>query len=381
MMKIIQAFLLSLIVLLNVACSNSTEPPPKGTPLAKWTDEQLVAKGKQAFEAANYKSSLPYLREAAKRDNPDAQYALGFMHYYGLAGQRNLELAQDLIRRSAEKGHQPAVRALRLFIATKSNLTVDSNKSTYIAKNTAQSKPDSNLLADNTTNAITKTKISDVKTNKTIITKPVEIAQKTSDTKDPVQKKSSQQTKQMPAKLSNTQPAQSKSKVPPAKEQSKVLITNTKQDKNPISQQVSKASNRTANTKTVKKTDTNSVTIVQQPSQKKLTEIKAVSNRLALDINKKWLSKQQPDQYTIQVITSESLKEIETFISNNNLQNKLHIFSYTHNNKQWYGAGFGVYAKPDEAYSTMLNDIPPALVAQKPWVRQFKNIHQNTNIS
>lgn len=108
-------------------------------------------------------------------------------------------------------------------------------------------------------------------------------------------------------------------------------------------------------------------------------EPKIASTKNLKNINKNWLNKQGANNYTIQVLADDNLEAIEKFISQNNLENKLMPFSYYYKDKLWYGAGFGVFTNSQDAYYAMLNDLPSTLTSKKPWVRQFKNIHQQQN--
>lgn len=101
-------------------------------PLTKWSTKQLVTKGKTEFANKNYSQSIKYLHEAAKRDDKEALYALGYIQYHGLSVPNNPKFAQDLIRRSAELQYEPAIKAQRLFLSTRSQFTVDSETPAYL---------------------------------------------------------------------------------------------------------------------------------------------------------------------------------------------------------------------------------------------------------
>jgi len=63
-----------------------------------------------------YQGSVQDVRAAARRGNPDAQYALGYMYYYGNGGlPRNVGMARTWIRRAAAQGQPQAIRAMRMM--------------------------------------------------------------------------------------------------------------------------------------------------------------------------------------------------------------------------------------------------------------------------
>lgn len=339
-MKNFKIINLILLILLTGACIHSESDFPTGSePLTKWTTKQLVTKGKSEFTNKNFSESIKYLQEAAKRDDKEALYALGYIQYHGLSVANNPKVAQDLIRRSAELGYEPALKALRLFLGTRSQFTVVNDTPTYLdeiekkAYDKTVDKTDLVTITDNTTNKIVKATppTPSITTNKnTTVTISNDTKNKNTKTTSPIPtNKSTEVTKDI--------------------NQTKVVKLNNSQ---------------------FKPTLINSEADNQKPNKVLTQPVK--------NINIDWLNKQDSNDYTIQVLAEETIETIETFISQNNLKNKLHPFSYYHKNKLWYGAGFGVFKKSEDAYSAMLNDLPPAVASKKPWVRQFKNINNKT---
>lgn len=72
-------------------------------------------KGVKAFDMANYQSSLQYLAQPAEQGNVDAQYMVGMIHMYGLAGTKNSYMAQKWLTMAANAGHRPAQEQLAFF--------------------------------------------------------------------------------------------------------------------------------------------------------------------------------------------------------------------------------------------------------------------------
>ncbi len=56
--------------------------------------------------------SLEQLQQAAEAGDPDAQYALGYMHYYGQKVTQNTAQAVNWIKRASVQGQEQATRAL-----------------------------------------------------------------------------------------------------------------------------------------------------------------------------------------------------------------------------------------------------------------------------
>lgn len=74
-----------------------------------------LARGKAAFKSGNYQRSYTELREAAKNGEVEAQYALGYMYYYGNGVNESKRLAEYWISKAAKQGHRPAQQALSLI--------------------------------------------------------------------------------------------------------------------------------------------------------------------------------------------------------------------------------------------------------------------------
>jgi TPR repeat protein len=114
-------FRLLLIALLAVtitACAS--------IPYSPNTSSQL-RQGKRDFDDGFYQRSLHRLLPLACDGNPEAQYAVGYMYYYGFGVAQDPEVGSFWIRRSSAQHYQPAIDALELIDREKA-------KSTYVRK-------------------------------------------------------------------------------------------------------------------------------------------------------------------------------------------------------------------------------------------------------
>ena len=101
----IACYLLSLLAVTSlVACSQSS----RGTLSTCSTDIYM----------AKYNCSFTQIQTAAKAGDSDAQYALGYMYYYGINTPRDLDAAKVWIGRSAEQGQVLAKQALTVMGTT-----------------------------------------------------------------------------------------------------------------------------------------------------------------------------------------------------------------------------------------------------------------------
>lgn len=351
--NIINKLCIVLLVLFISACSEP--PPPKEKPLSQWTTEQLVAKGQTEFQNQNYNKAYRYLKEAANRDDKEALYALGYMYYYGYGVGRDVSMAQDLIRRSAAFGHKPAIKALRLFVATRSTFSVDSNKPTYLSENSGLEKTIPNFNKQDVAlgQAPSKTQAQTeqlAKINKNSQNTDDNLFGNKISTNNKIDNKVNETTKKLSIKPS--------------------MKFTAKDNKLETTKTTEKQTNNIALDKAQNIVDTR--INLNKNSDKATPDAKIA--KAAKELNSAWFNKQDPNNYTIQITARKSQSELEKFIYINNLQDKVNTFSYMYKNEIWFGAGMGVYKKPSQAYQAMIDELPSEIKARKPWVRQFKNI-------
>lgn len=65
-----------------------------------------------AFDTANYPAALDYLAKPAEKGDSDAQYMVGMIYLYGLAGIKNSYMAQKWLTLAAENGQKAAQEQL-----------------------------------------------------------------------------------------------------------------------------------------------------------------------------------------------------------------------------------------------------------------------------
>lgn len=75
---------------------------------------EIFKQSEQAFQNQNYPSAFQPLLRLAKKGNPDAQYAVGYMYYYGKGTVENHQLAQMWINKAAQQGQPLAIKALEI---------------------------------------------------------------------------------------------------------------------------------------------------------------------------------------------------------------------------------------------------------------------------
>lgn len=82
---------------------------PDGQPAGQAGD---LAAAKQAYARGQYRRAAVLLLPLARQGDADAQYALGYLYYYGLGVPRDAQRAVHWIGQAASRGHEKAQRAL-----------------------------------------------------------------------------------------------------------------------------------------------------------------------------------------------------------------------------------------------------------------------------
>jgi hypothetical protein len=72
-----------------------------------------LAEGKASFKAKKYTQAYCQLLPRAVRGNAYAQYAIGYMYYYGKGMDRNEELAECWLHKAAKSGQADAIALLK----------------------------------------------------------------------------------------------------------------------------------------------------------------------------------------------------------------------------------------------------------------------------
>lgn len=77
--------------------------------------QQSYTQGKASYAQQNYNSSFQEIQKAAQAGDPDAEYALGYMLYYGKGTPQNTPQATAWMNKAAAQGQPQAIKALELI--------------------------------------------------------------------------------------------------------------------------------------------------------------------------------------------------------------------------------------------------------------------------
>lgn len=76
---------------------------------------QVLKQSKIDMQEGNYTTAFERLKPLAEKDNADAQYAIGYLYYYGRGTDKDLVQAQKWIRKAASAGQPQAIKAMAIL--------------------------------------------------------------------------------------------------------------------------------------------------------------------------------------------------------------------------------------------------------------------------
>jgi len=112
MNKPIQRFTRLLFLLTIVSLFGCSTTPPRETPEPDSFNKAIYNKAKAAFLSGDYKTASTIFDTLAENGNAEAQYSMGYMHYYGKGLPRSLKQAMHWFKLAAAQGNENAIEAL-----------------------------------------------------------------------------------------------------------------------------------------------------------------------------------------------------------------------------------------------------------------------------
>jgi len=107
LVKIIPIAALSGVLLAGCASSNMSQ--------ARQLPNHTYEAAKANFDRHNYSAAFVQLQEPAKAGNKHAQYALGYLYFYGLGTSKNISKAKYWFQKASAQGLISAQKALKMM--------------------------------------------------------------------------------------------------------------------------------------------------------------------------------------------------------------------------------------------------------------------------
>lgn len=135
------------ILLLGLAgCSTTNQPPAPSSSATSGSAQKPAASFASSTVCANnsflqkYQCSFDRIQEAAQSGDPDAEYALGYLYYYGIGTTQNKKTGLMWIERAAAQGQPIARNALKSLSAnTAVSQSTDMTSSSSASSNNSSS--------------------------------------------------------------------------------------------------------------------------------------------------------------------------------------------------------------------------------------------------
>lgn len=108
---------LSLLLLSALCCACSISP----------ATQSELAQGKRLFNEGYYKRAMTQLLPLAANGNAEAEYAVGYLYYYGYGTTQDIDTGNFWIKRAADQHFQPAIDALKLMNTSSSMVSTTPN--------------------------------------------------------------------------------------------------------------------------------------------------------------------------------------------------------------------------------------------------------------
>jgi hypothetical protein len=266
-----------------------------------------------------YNCSLSKIEAAAERGDPDAQYALGYMYFYGIGTVRDPKAAQLWIHRSASQGQPLAIKAGHIITHK------DGSGATYGPQSSSNGKVEMGSSEDGASagGPVPQYKSTNIdEANKKAPSKPLTDylpAYKQSHSSSPVQ----DTLKKKPGETD----APAQAQTPPA--------------------------------------DAGKATT----SQRQSTPMSRAETELM----------QAKGAYTLQLMASVDLQAIKDFLNQHQLNGNAKYFHASYRGNTWYVLLYGNYASLAQAH-VALNSLPPAVKALHPWVKSTEIVKKEINL-
>lgn len=288
-----------------------------------------------------YGCSLERIQQAARNGDPDAQYALGYMYYYGIGTVRDSQTARLWIKRSAAQG-QPLAKKAESLLAQGVHLDSLHGRPADAGR-TNRSAP----------------------------------------TYDPTPSIRALNARVPGKPISNHLPSYGKARDEGAKQKSVIHSLQLKGNSD------SKPASTVGPGKDENMKEPSVEPLTQAPSRRRAindarlalgasTESMETANytgRQAITATEHALLRIPAKQYTLQLLSSHNLAAVKTFIRQHHLAGLVQVYSATVHNKSWYTLIYGKYPSVMRARDAS-QQLPSSLRAMHPWVKSFRVIHR-----
>ena len=320
-----------LLTLLQGCASAPPAPPPA---------EAAQAEAKAAYLANDYRRTLAIVEPLAIRGEPWAQYTLGYMYYYGRGVTMDREMAKQWIQRAAQQGYGPAQQALQRLATAPPKPNGEQMEAPAAKAPTASAAPAPTPAPPGITSAA-----------------PGAVAGGAPAASPPAP----------PPEAASPAPSSPKPGTGPAAAPPRAdANTPTQGQASPPAGPVPAAP---APTQTAPPPAESPPPVSQAPMHESPVP---GEEHAANGINGAgWITKQDPQRYTVQLIGAGKEEAVVQFIRKYHLEPKAAYFAQIRDGKPWYTVIYGSFADRQVARHALAR-LPAAVDRAKPWIRRFQ---------
>ena len=266
--------------------------------------------------------SVEQLKQAAAKSDPDAEYALGYMYYYGKDGvTQDTKTAQMWIQKAADQGQAQAIKALQLL---------------QQAQGVAQ-QPTTAANSTNRNSSIT-----------TSTSNPANSATEVNTASNTAASDVANSANNMNAANTNTMAASSN-------------------DNNGLAQSQAMATQATATSAATETT----MTAQQHNNASAVSENE--SSTMTMNIQR--LLAAPSHYYTVQLYGAFHQNDATHFIKEHRLGSKATYYQTTFENKPWFTVVYGIY-KTDAEAQAAIKSLPSNVQRLKPWIKPLAEVKE-----
>lgn len=328
-----------------------------------------------------YGCSVDKIQEAAENGDPDAQYGLGYMYYYGIDTVRDKETAQLWIKRAADQGQPLAQKALSLMTSGAKFTDLHqaaSGGSTATSSTAATAGGGDDTPTPN--NTIVHQQNDDVsKLNSGTPSEPITNilpaynhgqSNKKPDALDVLKNDSAnantasadtQSTKKIKmTSLKVTDPRLASNAKP-------VVAKSIAQDDSASAQVLAQSSSDTG--PAIDKAPTTEV--LAQSSDDVASKMEKASDAQ--------VASNDAGDFTMQLMASDKMSDLKAFAANHQLSGKVNYYQTALHGKPWYILTYGKYGSEKQAM-TALAQLPSDLKSYHPWVKSFATVEEEVRL-
>lgn len=294
------------------------------------SDRQMAACMGNAY-LTKYDCSIERIQRAAEAGSPDAQYALGYMYYYGISTVRDQQTAVLWIKRAADQGQPLAQKALALI--NSDGRFVDFHQAATASGRASGSSLHQKPADVAALNAHTPSESIDNHLP----------AYKKSETKEPVLDVLKKKTSE--AASPETATTKKSTEMPKISQNARIPDPRLLENAKPIVAPEIRTVEAAKPTRVAKKS------VI-----KKATAMKATG------------------KYTVQLMASHRLNDVKSYMQQHDLSGKSKYFQTSLQGKPWYFLTYGQFQTAAEA-TQALKKLPAAVQKNHPWVKSMSTVH------